>query len=73
MDFINFLHPTLLIKILTLIVIVFYAIFTFVVFTQVKTMSRILHFPAAKRILKTISIIHISLAISLFLLAIVIL
>lgn len=73
MDFINFLHPTMWIKIITLIVIVFYAIFTFIVFTQTKTMNQILHLPYAGGILKTISIIHILLAISLFILAIVIL
>lgn len=72
MDF-NFFQPAFWIKIVTLVVIGFYAIFTFVVFTQVKTMTQILHLPHASGVLKTISVIHIALAISLFLMAIVIL
>ncbi len=63
----------LLIKIITLIVIIFYAIFTFVVLTQVKVMAQILHLPIAGDILKAISLINIILAISLFVIAIVIL
>lgn len=73
LDFINFLQPIFWIKIITLIVIGFYIIFTFVVFTQVKTMTQILHLPSAGGILKSISVISIFLAISLFLFAIVIL
>ena len=73
LNFTNFIHPVFWIKIITLIVIGLYIIFTFVVFTQVKTMAQILHLHHAKRLLKTISIIHTVLAISLFLLAIVIL
>ncbi|KKQ27092.1 MAG: hypothetical protein US48_C0024G0008 [Candidatus Levybacteria bacterium GW2011_GWA2_37_36] len=72
-NLINFLQPIFWIKIVVLIVIVFYAVFTFVVFTQVKVMTQILHLPYASGILRTFSIIHIILAISLFLLAIVIL
>lgn len=73
LNFINFLHPGLWIKIITLIVIGFYVIFTFVVFTQVKVMSQIIHLPHGETMLKTIAIIHIILAISLFVIAIVIL
>lgn len=73
LNFINFLHPGLWIKIITLILIGFYVIFTFVVYTQVKTMSKILHFPHAEVLFKTISIIHIALAFSLFLVAFAIL
>jgi len=73
LDFINFLQPVFWIKIITLIVIGFYAVFTLVVFTQVKTMEQIIHLSHARGLLKTISIIHILLAISLFLLALVIL
>lgn len=76
MDF-NFLSSifsaNLLIKIITLIVIIFYAIFTFVVFTQVKVMTQIIHFPNIGGVLKIISLTNIILAISLFLFAIVIL
>lgn len=73
LDFVNFFHPGLWIKIITLIVIGFYIVFTFVVFTQVKTMAQILHLPHGEALLKTISIIHIILAVSLFIIAIVIL
>lgn len=73
MDFINSLHPVFWIKIITLIVILFYVVFTFVVFTQVKVMSKILRLPHGEKRLKTISIIHIILAVSLFLIALVIL
>ncbi len=65
--------PILLIKIVMLIAIGFYLIFTFVVFTQLKVMAEILSLPHASPILKTISIINIILAISLFLIAFVIL
>lgn len=73
MNFINSLHPVLWAKIITLIVIIFYAIFTFVVFSQIRVMSGILRLPYAEKVLKTISVVHIILAISLFLLAVVIL
>lgn len=72
-NFISFVNPIFWIKIITLILIGFYVIFTFVVFTQVKTMAQILHLPHAQGLLKMISIIHIVLAISLFLFAVVIL
>ena len=72
-NFISFLHPAFWIKAITLIAIGFYIIFTFVVFTQVKVMAQILSLPHAGTVLKTISIIHIILAISLFVMAIVIL
>ena len=73
LDFINFFQPVIWIKIITLIAIGFYIIFTFVVFTQVKVMAQILHLPSAQGLLKMISIINIILAISLFLGAFVIL
>lgn len=73
LDFIGLLHPTFWAKIITLITILFYVIFTFVVFTQVKVMAQILHLPHGQALLKTISIIHIVLAVSLFLIALVIL
>lgn len=72
MDF-NFLHPILLIKIITLIIILFYIVFTFIVLTQVRVMGEIVSIPHSKAILKIISIVHIALAISLFIAAIVIL
>lgn len=73
LDFINFLQPVFWVKIITVIVIGFYVIFTFVIFTQIKVMTNILHLPYANLTLKVISVIHIVFAISLFLLAIVIL
>ena len=73
LNFIGFLHPSLWIKIITIIVLVFYVIFTFIVFTQVKMMAQILTLPRAQGLLRLISIIHIVLAVSLFVLAVVIL
>ena len=73
MDFIDFLNPILWIKIITLTAIGFYVIFTYVVFNQVKVMAEILSLPHAETILKTVSIIHIVLAISLFILGFAIL
>ncbi len=73
LSFLNFLHPAFWIKIITLIAIFFYIIFTFIVFTQVRVMEQILHLPHAETILRTISIINIVLGISLFVMAIVIL
>ena len=68
-NFFNFFSAIVLIKIVTLIAIGFYIVFTFVVFTQVKVMAQILYLPHAEAILKTASIIHIALAISLFLIS----
>jgi hypothetical protein len=64
---------SLLIKIITLIVIIFYIIFTYIVSTQIKVMTEILHIPHAKPILQTVSSINTILAILLFLFALVIL
>ena len=72
-NFINFFNVPFLLKIVTLVIIAFYVIFTFIVLTQVRVMSEILHFQNAGTILRTITIIHIILAISLFAIAIVIL
>lgn len=75
MDFnsINFFQPVFWIKIITLIAIGFYFIFTFVVYTQVKTMTKIISLPGSEAILKIISIAHVILTISLFVYAFVIL
>lgn len=72
-NFFNIFSAIVLIKSIILIAIGFYIVFTFVVFTQVRIMGEILVLPTAKAILKIISIIHIALAISLFLIAFVIL
>lgn len=73
LNFISFLYPVFWIKIITLIMIGFYIIFTLVVFTQVKVMSQIIHLPSGETMLKTISVINILLAVSLFVGAFVIL
>lgn len=72
-NFLNFLHPDVWIKIITLIAIGFYIIFTFIVLTQVRVMGEILVIPGAKTVLKIISVIHVVLAVSLFIIAVVIL
>ncbi len=66
-NFFNSFSAIFLIKIVTLIALGFYIVFAFVVFTQVKVMSQILHLPHAEAVLKIVSIINIFLAISLFL------
>lgn len=72
-DFLNFFNAVPFIKIITLIIIAFYAIFTFVILTQVRVMNQIVFLPAAAMILQTIAIINLLIAISLFLAALVIL
>jgi len=67
------LSTGLLIKIITLIVIIFYIIFTLIVSTQIKVMTEILYIPHSKSIFKTISTINIVFAILLFVFALVIL
>ena len=73
LNFGEFFQPVLLVKIVTLLIIGFYIIFSFVVFTQVKAMGQILSLPHAAFIFKLIAIINIILALSLFLGAFVIL
>lgn len=63
----------LIVKITVLILIAFYAIFTFVIFNQVLVMNRIVTLNHASNFLKLIAILHIFLAISLFITALVIL
>jgi len=73
LNFINIFQPTFWIKILSLATIGFYIVFTFVVYTQVKKMTQVLLMPNASEVIKAISVIHIILAVSLFLFAVVIL
>jgi hypothetical protein len=73
LDFINSLQPILWIKIATLVVIGFYVVFTFIVFSQARVMGKILDLPHAESLLRTVSILNIVSAISLFGLAIAIL
>ena len=69
----SFFNPVLLIKIITLIAIVFYIIFTFVLFTQIKVMNQILSLPYSPAIIRSTIIVNIIFAISLFAVAFVIL
>jgi hypothetical protein len=73
MDIVNFLQPSFWIKIITLIVIASYVIFTLVVYTQVKAMSRIIRIFHHENLLKMVAVIQIILAVSLFIFAIAIL
>ena len=73
MDFTIFLNPFLWVKIITLTVIGLYAVFTFVVFNQVRVMTQILSLSHAEAILKIVSVIHVVLAVFLFFLGFVIL
>lgn len=69
----NFFQPILFVKIVTLLIIGSYIIFSLVVLTQVKAMSQVLVVPHASTIFKTIAIINIIAAVMLFLGAFVIL
>jgi hypothetical protein len=72
MDF-SFLQPILLIKIVTLIILLFYIFFTFIIYAQIQAMGRIIGIPHASAIFKGVIFINFILAVSLFILAIVIL
>lgn len=63
----------LLIKIATLIFIAFYIVFAIVVVTQVRLMNNILNQSFASTMLATIALGNLILALSLFLIALVIL
>lgn len=63
----------LFIKITTLVTLAIYIIFTFVIFTQVRLMNKILELTSVSTLLISITIINIIFAFSLFLIALVIL
>ena len=65
--------PSLLFKIVALVFLFLYVVFTFVILTQVNVMNKIITEERSSALLKTIAIIHVVLAISLFVFAIVIL
>jgi len=69
----SFLQLIFPIKIITLIALFFYIVFTFIIFTQTQAMSKIIDLPHATIIFKTVILVNMVLAVSLFLLAIVIL
>jgi hypothetical protein len=66
-------QPVFLIKIVTLIILLFYIVFTFIVFAQIQAMGRIIGLPHASAIFKAVIFVNFILAVSLFVLAIVIL
>jgi hypothetical protein len=68
-----FFQPIFLIKIVTLIILVFYIVFTFIIFAQIKAMNRIICLPNASAIFKVINFVNFIFAVSLFLFAVVIL
>lgn len=72
-NLIDIFNPAVFVKIITLIILGFYIVFSFIVFNQVKVMNQVAQLPHAEFILKTIATINLIAAISLFLIAIVIL
>jgi len=69
----QFLQPLLMLKIAILVIIFIYFLFTIVIYTQVNTMNQIINEVHSSAILQTIAILNLLLAISLFVLALVIL
>lgn len=65
--------PLFLFKIALIVIIAIFIIFTIVIFTQVSVMNKIITHTTASGILKLIAILNIILAISLFVIALVIL
>lgn len=72
-NLINTFNPVFLIKLLTLAVIGFYVVFAFVVYVQAKKMTKTLYLHKAEGVIKSLSVIHIIITVSLFFLALVIL
>lgn len=66
-------QPLFFLKIFSLIIILFYLGFAVVVFNQVKTMNKTITEVHSSAILQMIAILNLLLAISLFVLALVIL
>lgn len=68
-----FRSPLFLFKIALLVIMAFFIIFSLVVFAQVNAMNKIITHAQASGILKSIAILNIIFAVSLFVVAIVIL
>jgi len=68
-----FRSPLFLFKIALLVIMALFIIFTIVIFTQVSVMNKIITHAQASGILKLIAILNIIFAISLFVMALVIL
>lgn len=62
-----------LIKIAVLLLLALYIAFTFVVFIQVRTMSKVVSQAASSRILTILALLQVFLSLSLFLIALAIL
>lgn len=67
------LDPLFLTKIGFIVFIGFYAIFTFVVFNQVKTMNKIVNEDKSSNFIFILSLLNMLLAVSLFIASLVIL
>lgn len=68
-----FLNISIWVKIIILLLISMYAIFSFVIINQVRAMNKIIYIPSSSHRLFIISVAHLFLVISLFLTALVIL
>ena len=68
-----FLNINIWVKIIILLLISMYTIFSFVIINQVRAMNKIIYIPSSSQILFTTSVIHSILSVSLFLAAVVIL
>lgn len=72
-DLISFQDTFFLFKIGVLVVILFYAIFSFVIFTQVQAMNRIITLSPFSRLVALFALLQLFASLSLFLAAVVIL
>ena len=73
MELLNAFNIDLALKIVFLLIVMMYGVFTFVVFNQIRAMNSIVYVPHSSRILSIISIVNLIFAVSLFLTALVIL
>lgn len=69
----QFTNPLLLVKIIFLVFLLFYTIFSLVIFNQAVVMDRIVRQAGSSFIIKLIAVLNMLLAISLFLISLVIL
>ena len=73
MNFDLLLSTLFVVKVFILTVLLFYGIFTLVLFSQVRTMNRIETIPPVATILSFLALLQIGVAFSLFIVALVIL
>ncbi len=69
----SFLNINIWIKILALLLIFMYTLFSFVIINQVRAMNKVVYIPSSSQILFITSVIHSLFSISLFLTALAIL